>query len=408
MGRDRVNEQERTELASTFAQASRPDTGDRPTLAAEPAAEAVPADPANAAAQPLTAVAEAHVATISEDEIGRLVQELDLNDTHSILFFGAKAQERLTEVSDQMLEGVRAKDVGPAGAALSEMVTTLKGFHVDDLNPNRKPGLVARLLGKGRPVVKFLQEYEAVRDQIEGISAQLERHKTKLLTDVTALDRLYAANLDYFRTLEQYIAAGEHKLAELDATTIPGLAARVESGADMVEVQRLKDLRSARDDLERRVHDLKLTRQVTMQGLPSIRLVQENDKGLINKINSTLVNTVPLWRQQLAQAVTIYRSGAAADTLRSATDLTNDLLRANAENLKSANAEARRQIERGVFDIEVVKQANQALIETIEESLAIADQGKRARAAASQELGRLEADLRRALASASARGASEH
>jgi uncharacterized protein YaaN involved in tellurite resistance len=173
-------------------------------------------------------------------------------------------------------------------------------------------------------------------------------------------------------------------------------------------VQRLKDLRSARDDLERRVHDLKLTRQVTMQGLPSIRLVQENDKGLINKINSTLVNTVPLWRQQLAQAVTIYRSGAAADTLRSATDLTNDLLRANAENLKSANAEARRQIERGVFDIEVVKQANQALIETIEESLAIADQGKRARAAASQELGRLEADLRRALASASARGASEH
>lgn len=346
---------------------------------------------------------DAQVPQIDEAQLGRLLQELDLNDTHSILFFGSKAQERLTEVSDQMLEGVRAKDVGPAGAALSEMVTTLKGFRVDDLNPNRKPGFLARLVGKGRPVVKFLQEYEAVRDQIETISGQLERHKTKLLTDVTALDRLYAANLDYFRTLEQYIAAGEAKLVELDESTIPALAAQVATSTDMVEVQRLKDLRGARDELERRVYDLKLTRQVTMQGLPSIRMVQENDKGLINKINSTLVNTVPLWRQQLAQAVTIYRSGEAADTIRAATDLTNDLLRANADNLKSANAEARRQIERGVFDIEVVKHANQTLIATIEESLAIADEGKRARAIASQELERLETDLRRTLTSASAR-----
>jgi len=143
------------------------------------------------------------------------------------------------------------------------------------------------------------------------------------------------------------------------------------------------------------VHDLRLTRQVAMQALPSIRLVQEN-------INSTLVNTVPLWRQQLAQAITIYRSGRAAETVRAATDLTNELLRANAENLKTANAEARKQIERGVFDIETVKQANQALIATIEESLAIADEGKRARAAATAELTQMEADLRRTLAAASA------
>jgi uncharacterized protein YaaN involved in tellurite resistance len=370
---------------------------------ADPGAEIVVAAPPAAADQPLVASDAAPLPQVSEADVARLLQELDLNDTHSILFFGSKAQERLTEVSDQMLEGVRAKDVGPAGAALTDMVTTLKGFRVDDLNPNRKAGLLARLTGKGRPVVKFLQEYEAVRDQIEGISGQLERHKTKLLTDVTALDRLYAANLEYFRTLEQYIAAGEQKLAELDESTIPALATQVEASKDMVEVQQLKDLRGVRDDLERRVHDLKLTRQVTMQGLPSIRMVQENDKGLINKINSTLVNTVPLWRQQLAQAVTIYRSGEAAETIKSATDLTNDLLRANADNLKSANAEARRQIERGVFDIEVVKHANQALIETIEESLAIADEGKRARAVASQELERLEADLRRTLTSASAR-----
>jgi len=151
------------------------------------------------------------------------------------------------------------------------------------------------------------------------------------------------------------------------------------------------------------VHDLRLTRQVSMQGLPSIRLVQENDKGLINKINSTLVNTVPLWRQQLAQAVTIYRSSQATETVKAATDLTNELLKANAANLKEANAEARRQIERGVFDIEVVKQANRSLIETIEESLKIADEGKRARAKAAAELEQLEAELRRTLAAASAR-----
>jgi uncharacterized protein YaaN involved in tellurite resistance len=393
-----VSEQERADLMSKDT----PTAGDRPTRAAEPVPNLVLADPIRPEDQPLMSADAASLPQISQAELGRLLQELDLNDTHSILFFGSKAQERLTEVSDQMLEGVRAKDVGPAGAALSEMVTTLKGFDVDDLNPNRKRGLLARLTGKGRPVVKFLQEYEAVRDHIEEISAKLERHKTKLLTDVTALDRLYDANLDYFRALEQYIAAGEAKLAELDESTIPALAAQVESGTDMVEVQRLKDLRAVRDDLDRRVHDLKLTRQVTMQGLPSIRMVQENDKGLINKINSTLVNTVPLWRQQLAQAVTIYRSGEAAHTIKAATDLTNDLLRANAENLKSANAEARRQIERGVFDIEVVKQANQTLIETIEESLAIADEGKRARAEASRELERLEADLRRTLTSTSA------
>lgn len=340
--------------------------------------------------------------TLSEEDVQRLLSELDLLDTHSVMHFGARAQERLTEISDRMLEGVRAKDVGAAGASLTEMMTTLKGVDVDGLDPSRGSGLLARLLGRGRPVVRFLRRYEAVRDQIEAISRDLERHKTRLLTDVAALDRLYAANLESFRALEGYIAAGEAKLRELDATSIPALAAEVEASQDLLGAQRLRDLRAVRDDLERRVHDLKLTRQVSMQALPSIRLVQESDKSLIDKIGSTLLNTVPLWRQQLAQAVTIYRSARAAETLSAATDLTNDLLRANAESLKSANAQARRQAERGVFDIDAIKEANRTLIETIEESLSIVDEGRQARAAASQELGRLEADLRRALGAASA------
>jgi uncharacterized protein YaaN involved in tellurite resistance len=175
-----------------------------------------------------------------------------------------------------------------------------------------------------------------------------------------------------------------------------------ESG-DTLAAQRLRDLRGARDDLERRVHDLRLTRQVTMQSLPSIRLVQENDKSLVGKINSTLVNTVPLWRQQLAQAVTIHRSRAAAETVAAASDLTNELLRANADNLRQANAETRRQTERGVFDIEAVAEANRTLIATIEDSLRIAEEGRAARAKANTELQALEHQLRESLAAASAR-----
>ena len=332
-----------------------------------------------------------------------LMAEIQTSDSNSIIFFGSKAQEQLTTISDNMLEGVRNKDVGAAGNALSDMVAVIRGFDVDELNPNEKPGFFARLFGKSKPVVRFLQGYEEVRKQIDGISNNMERHKTQLLTDIASLDRLYDANLEYFHDLELYIAAGDEKLKQLDETEIPALEKAASASEEMLAAQQLRDLRSARDDLERRVHDLRLTRQVAMQSLPSIRLVQENDKGLVTKINSTLVNTVPLWRQQLAQAVTIYRSGQAAETVREATDLTNELLQANAENLKTANAEVRKQLERGVFDIEVIKKANQTLIETIEESLKIADEGKRARAAAIGQLESMEGELRAALSAAQSR-----
>ena len=335
-------------------------------------------------------------------EIESLIQQIDIKDTSSIIFFGAKAQQQLTAVSDQMLEGVRNKDTGPAGEALNDMVSTLRGFQLDNLDPNQKPTLFARLLGRAKPVAKFLQQYEEVRKQIDKITDDLEQHKVTLLTDITSLDRLYTANLEYFHTLERYIAAGREKLRQIDTDVIPSLQKEAEGSTDMLKAQNLRDMRSARDDLERRVHDLALTRQVTMQSLPSIRLVQENDKGLVTKINSTLANTVPLWRQQLATAVAIFRSGEAARSVKGATDLTNELLERNAETLKTANVEARTQIERGVFDIESVKKANATLISTIEDSLRIADEGKRARAAAEKELVQTESALRQALASASA------
>jgi uncharacterized protein YaaN involved in tellurite resistance len=338
-----------------------------------------------------------------------LIDELDVRDSNSIIFFGARAQEQLTTISDDMLEGVRSKDTGAAGTALNDMVAVLRGFDADELDP-RKQGFFTRLFGRSKPIVKFIQQYENVRNQIDGVTNELERHKTQMLTDITSLDRLYRANLEYFHTLELYIEAGEEKLKQINGEAIPELEQAVAKQESVVKAQELRDLRSTRDDLERRVHDLKLTRQVTMQSLPSIRLVQENDKGLVNKINSTMVNTIPLWRQQLAQAITIYRSSESAKTVKAASDLTNELLDANAQNLKDANAQVRQQIERGVFDIETVKNANQTLITTIQESLQIADEGRRRRQEASHQLEVCENELRETLAAASARagGMKEH
>jgi len=336
-------------------------------------------------------------------QVQQAMAEIDINDGKSIIFFGSKAQQQLSQVSDSMLEDVRTKDAGPAGQALNSMVSKLRELDFSDVDPNDSPGFLARLFGVKNKVLEYVDQYETVRDQIDSITGDLERHKTDLLTDVTKLDTLYDAQLDYFRKLEVYIAAGRAKLKELDEVTIPARAKEVEEGGDVVKAQGLRDLRASRDDLERRVHDLLLTRQVTMQGLPSIRLVQENDKALITKINSTIVNTVPLWRQQLAQAITIFRAGQAAESVEAASDLTNELLQQNAANLKDVNAEVRRQVERGVFDISVVKQANEQLIATIEESLQIADEGKAKRRVAEKDLQECERRLKESLAAASAR-----
>jgi len=333
------------------------------------------------------------------------MDEIDLTDTGSIVRFGSAAQTELQSISQSMLADVRNKDVGPAGDSLRDIVTTIRGFSVSELDVRRKASWWERLLGKTAPFAKFLARYESVQGQIDKITDQLLSHEHKLLKDIKALDLLYEKTLAFYDELAVYIAAGEAKLAELDNQTIPAKEAQVAAAAEdqqVMEAQELRDLRAARDDLERRVHDLKLTRQVTMQSLPSIRLVQENDKSLVTKINSTLVNTVPLWETQLAQAVTIQRSTEAAHAVREANDLTNELLTANAKNLREANKVVREEMERGVFDIEAVKTANAELVATIEESLAIADEGKKKRATAEEELKKMEADLRDTLAAARA------
>jgi len=339
-----------------------------------------------------------------QTKLQEAMNELDLKDRTSIIYFGSKAQEKLDEISNRMIDGVQNNELGAAGAALNEMVASIRGFDMDKFDPNQKLSWWQKIIGTTKPVVKFIQEYEEVRDQIDMISNDLEKHKSKLLKDIISLDKLYEANLEYFRSLELYIKAGEIKLQELEEKIIPEYEKKVqESSDDMMAIQDLKEIRGYRDELERRVHDLRLSRQVTMQSLPSIRLIQENNKSLISKITSTLVNTVPLWRNQLAQTVAIFRSHDAALATKAAADLTNELLERNAEGLREANAEVRRQMERGIFDIESIKKANQTFIDTLNDSLRIANEGKEARAKALQELNETEKKLKDALLSTKAK-----
>ncbi len=337
---------------------------------------------------------------VTQTKMDVIASEVNIKDPNSVIFFGAKAQENINRVSESMLEGVKNKDLGHAADSLNNLVASIQGFDVDALNPNEKQGFFGKLFGMATPVQKFIGKYEEVRKQIDAITDNLEQQKTQLLTDITSLERLYKVNFEFFKELELYIAAGVHKLQQLDNEIIPKLEAEAAGNKKMQKALKLKDIVNTRDDLERRVYDLRLTRQVAMQALPTIRMVQENDKSLVSKISSVLVNTVPLWKNQLAQAITIYRSSEAAKAVKDATDMTNELLEKNAEALKEANRETREQIERGVYDIESIKKANQTLIDTIQESLQIAQKGKETRRAAEQELVEVENQLHDALLAA--------
>ncbi len=374
------------------------------TTPATPAEEAPVSEAASAARDATAAALQAAAESVPEErrqEVERLAQQLQVTDPGSILRFGQEAQSRATAAADAMLEGARNREAGEAGVTLSTLLGTLRGFDMGSLSAKR--GFFARLFNRaGAEAARVLQRYETIKGQVEEVGDRLDTHRTRLLEDVEKLERLYGATLEWFHALGDHIAAGELVLKRVDTEAVPAVTREVESG-DAVAAQRLRDLRAARDELERRVHDLKLTRQVAMQALPSIRLIQENDKALAAKIQSVIANTVPLWRQQLAQALAIQNMREAGRTLKEATDLTNELLTANAERLRQGNLEARTQLERGVFDIEAVKRANASLVATIEDSLRIAQDAQAQRAAASKELEKAEQEIRRALLSARTR-----
>jgi len=332
-----------------------------------------------------------------EKDVKKIADNIDISDSNSIIYFGLEAQEKLNSVSNKMLEGVKNKDLGLASKSLSDMVATIRGFDSDELDPNKELGFFEKLFGKAKPLVVFMQKYEETKEQIDTIANSLERHKLALLKDIEALDRLYDANLEYLNAIEVHIKAATLKIEELENSVIPKLKDEANNSDDLLKAQELRDIVSAKEDLDKRVHDLRLSKQVALQALPSIRIIQENNKTLVNKINTTIANTVPLWKNQLAQAVAIYRTQKASDTLKDAMDLTNELLEQNAKNLKESNKKTLELAQRGVFDIESVKIANKTLIETINEGLKITQQGKEARDKATEELQKLESELKTAL-----------
>lgn len=344
-------------------------------------------------------------AILDEQRVRTLAALLDIHSSQSILNFGAKAQQELTNVADGMLRNVQVKDSGQAGELLSQMVFTLKGLQSAQENLKKKAGFWERLFGKSqKPILRFMQKFSTVSDQVDAISNRLEIQKQQLLMDINSLDHLYDMTLNHYRELEHFIAAGELAKRHADEVTLPALKKRVAENNTIQNAQALRDYQTQRDELERRVQDLLLTRQVAMQALPSIRLIQENDKGLVNKINTTLLNTVPLWRQQLAQSLAIHRSNEAAQALKASSDFTNELLLKNAENLQLTNREAREQIERGVFDVQAVEEANHRLIATIEESITLNKNAQQLREEAKQRLQAAEQQLKLSLMNATQQG----
>lgn len=331
--------------------------------------------------------------------IAKYKSELNLDDSTSVISWGTNAQKKVGEINAQMLEGVRSKDAGEVGAALVSMVTQMRGLDFGKAKGGNSVGFFGKLIGKIAPLAEFIQSFEEISSQITSVANKLEQNKVTLLKSVKSLDILYDATLEYFHELGNYVSAGEEVLNELDTVEIPKLKAAAASG-ELLDAQNLNDLIAKRDAFERRVHDIKLTRQVVMQSLPQIRMVQNNDNDLIRKIDTQIINTIPLWEGQLVVAIEQWKMREATKDSKAVSDFQNEMLVKNAEALKQGNAEARREIERGVYDIESIEKANELLIGTIEETIAISNEAKAKRAEAGLKLVDAEAKLKAALKSA--------
>lgn len=338
------------------------------------------------------------VTSEKEHALQDAMDELDIYDRNSILYFGSSAQKKIDEISSRMLEGVKHKELGSIGEALHQMISSIEGFDMEKFNPNKKSTWWQKVLGTTRPLVKFIEKYEEVQGQIEYISHSLEGHKRQLMQDIVSLNRLYDTNLDYLKKLEHYIKAGERKCEEIEYTILPAYETQA-SHEEVGTLESLNDIRTFKDELEQRIHDLRLSRQVTLQALPNIRLIQKNDQALISKITSTLLNTVPLWRNQLAQTITIFRSYKSTKALQDVSSLNNHLLEQNAITLQTTTQEINKEMQRGLFDIESIKKANALFIRTLHDSLEITQEGKREREEAVVALHESEAKLKSTLLS---------
>lgn len=329
--------------------------------------------------------------------IDEIKNSIDLTNSQTSVQFGINAQRNIAEFSDNILSNIRSKDSGYVGDLLSNLVVKVKSF---DITSNDKGSFVKRipiigsLVGSAK---SMMAEYDKLSVQIDKIQGELDKARMSMLKDIVMFDTMYERNLEYFKELQLYIKAGEEKIIELQQQTIPKLRMEAANSQNQMAVQVVSDFENAVSRFEKKVHDLKLSKTIAIQTAPQIRLIQNNDKVLVDKVQSAIYNTIPLWKSQIVIALGLSRQQKVLQMQREVTDTTNELLRRNAEMLKQNTIETAKETERGIVDIETVKKVNEDLILTIEETIKIQKEGRERRKAAEVELLQIEDKLKQTL-----------
>jgi len=327
--------------------------------------------------------------------VKEFAKKIDITDSAQILQYGSPAQKKIADFSENALSNVRTRDLDEVGRIISDLVVKLKGFSVED----EPKGLMGIFKRTGRQINRMKAQYNTIEKNIDEICETLEKHKITLLKDITMLDKMYEMNLAYYKELSMYIMAGREKLNEVVNKELPALQEKARMSGRPEDAQAANYLADMCNRFEKRLHDLELTRTICIQMGPQIRMVQSTDSVMVEKIQTSLVNTIPLWKNQMVLALGIAHSKKAMEAQRQVTDITNNLLRKNAEMLKTNTIDAAKEAERGIVDIETLRQTNQSLIETLDEVLRIQREGRSKRLEAEKELMRIENELKNKLLS---------
>ncbi|MGM7635072.1 toxic anion resistance protein [Bacillus sp. Hm123] len=326
-----------------------------------------------------------------------LAKQIDPTNHQAIISYGTSAQTQLSSFSHSMLDHVQQKDIGSVGDILNDLMKRLQEVNPDELQPEKK-NMFSRLFNRvSSSIQEVLSKYQKVGSQIDRISIKLDHSKQLLLEDIVMLEQLYEKNKEYFQALNIFIAAGELKLEELQTETIPALRQKAEQSGDQMAYQDVNDMVQFADRLEKRLHDLKLSRQITIQSAPQIRMIQNMNQALAEKIQSSILTAIPLWKNQIAIALTLVRQKKAMESQKQVSQTTNDLLLKNAEMLKTNTIETAKENERGLVDIETLKKTQSNLISTLEETMRIQQEGRTKRQQAEQELSAMENELKQKL-----------
>jgi len=319
---------------------------------------------------------------------------IDVTNSNVILTYGAAAQQKIAGFSESALKSVRTKDMGEIGEMVSNLVTELRAFSPEE---ESKGGFFSLFKKPANKIAAMKSKYDKAETSVDKICAQLEAHQIQLMKDVAMLDQMYQVNLNYFKELSMYILAGKRRLNEVRTTILPELMEKARQSGLPEDAQAANDMDALCNRFEKKIHDLELTRVISIQMAPQIRLVQGNDTLMTEKIQSTIVNTIPLWKSQMVLALGLSHSLDAMEAQRKVTDLTNDLLKKNADALKTATVETAKESERGIVDIETLQHTNESLISTLDEVMRIQEEGRQKRRDAEAELGRMEGELKQKL-----------